>query len=206
MKSRSSPRGFTLVEVLVAVAVFATMAALAYGGLDSIARTRAELTRQEDQFRALTHAVETLTRDIGETVARPILGATGAVMPAFVGTADHVEFTRLGFANPQAEQRSNLERVFYELDANAFKRGRYPVLDRAQDTTPILTDLHVSLDQLRLRYLTTEGKWFDSWPPPEVTDVTQMPRAVQWNMRARGYGELEGVIELTSQWPKTGAQ
>ena len=206
MTARSFRSGFTLIEVLVAVAVFATMAALAYGGLDSIARTRAELSRQEDQFRALTHAVETLTRDIGETVARPVAGATGAVIPAFVGTADHVEFTRLGFANPQAEQRSNLERVFYELDTNALKRGRFAVLDRAQDTSPILTDLHVSLDELRLRYLTADGKWFDTWPPPETNDVTLMPRAVQWNMHARAYGELEGVVELTSQWPPAAPQ
>jgi general secretion pathway protein J len=38
--------GFTLVELLVALAVFATMAALAYGGLNSIAHTRGELGRQ----------------------------------------------------------------------------------------------------------------------------------------------------------------
>ena len=50
MKTSIRPYGFTLVELLVALTVFATMAALAYGGLNSIARTRGDLAKQEDRF------------------------------------------------------------------------------------------------------------------------------------------------------------
>ena len=123
------------------------MAALAYGGLRSVARTRGELARQEDAFRDLVRTVDLLDRDLAEAVV-----AAGArqrpdgELPAFIGTPDHIEFTRLGFANPHAEQRSNLERVLYEIDDSTLKRGRFAVLDRAADTQPAIADTHVAVE------------------------------------------------------------
>ena len=193
-------RGFTLIELLVALVVFAVMAALAYGGLRSVARTRGELARQEDAFRDLLRTVDLINRDLGEAVSRPVRGASGQQLPAFIGTPDHIEFTRLGFANPQAEQRSNLERVLYELDDQSLKRGRYAVLDRAADSQPVIADTRVSAESVRFRFLSGNGQWFDVWPPPQ-TDPTWLPRAVQWNLRAKNYGELENVVELVSRWP-----
>jgi len=193
-------RGFTLVELLVALVVFATMAALAYGGLRSVARTRGELARQEDAFRDLMRTVDLLNRDLAETVVRPVRGTSGQPLAAFIGTPEHIEFTRLGFANPQAEQRSNLERVLYEIDDSTLKRGRFAVLDRASDTQPQIVDSHVAIESLRFRYLSRTGQWSEVWPPPQQNGdaMTTLPRAVQWNLRAKDYGELENVVEIAS--------
>jgi general secretion pathway protein J len=203
---RQSRRGFSLIELLVAMTVFAIMAALAYGGLNSIARTRGELARQEDAFRDLMRAVDGFDRDLRETAARPVRGNFGQAIPAFIGTSDHLEFTRLGFANPQAEPRSNLERVLYELDANTFKRGRYPVLDRAPGTAPQIADLLPGVSDFRVRYLdANSGRWFDAWPPPQTTDLTVLPRAVEWHLQTRDYGEIVRIVELVSAWPASAA-
>ena len=194
--------GFTLIEVLVAVVVFAIASALAYGGLNSIARTRGELAAKEDEFRDLMRAVDALDRDLREAVARPVRGNFGQELPALIGGGDHLELTRIGFANPQAELRSNIERVLYELDAGALKRGHYPVLDRAPNTAPTIADLKIKADEFRLRYLDAENRWLDEWPPPQTSDpLTLLPRAVQWRLRTRSDGEVEGTIELASQWP-----
>jgi general secretion pathway protein J len=193
-------RGFTLIEVLVATAVFSIMAALAYGGLNSIARTRGELAKQESDFAALMRAVGSLNRDLNSAVARPVRGATGQVLPALIGASDHIELTRLGFANPQAEPRSNLQRVFYELDGSKFERGRYAVLDRAANSTPQVDDLNVKTEDFRLRYLDAgSGQWLDAWPPPQP-DPAVLPRAVQWRLRTPQYGEIDGTVELVSAW------
>ena len=199
--------GFTLIELLVAVAIFAIMSALAYGGLNSIAHTRGDLGRQEDAFRDLMRAVGSIERDLHEAAARPVRGNFGQELPAFVGSEDHLEFTRLGFANPQAETRSNLERVFYELDAGTLKRGRYAVLDRAPNTAPTVADLKVKIEDLRLRYLDpSDNRWLDAWPPLQAKeDVTRLPRAVQWRLRTHDNGEIEGTVELVSAWPLTAA-
>ena len=177
------------------------MAALAYGGLNSIAHTRGELAKQEDAFRDLVRAVAALDRDLREAVARPVLGNSGQVLPAFTGSASGLEFTRLGFANPQAEPRSNLERVLYELDAKVFKRGNYPVLDRAPGTVPQLTALRSDISDFRLRYLDAQNRWFDAWPPPQTTDMTLLPHAVEWHLQTSDYGEIVRVVELVSAWP-----
>ena len=201
----SSRCGFSLIELLVALAVFSVMAALAYGGLNSIARTRGELARQEDAFRDLMRAVGMFDRDLREAVPRPVLGNVGQAVPALIGTAAGVEFTRVGFANPQAEPRANLERVVYELDDNALKRGRYAVLDRAAATMPELTALRADVTDLRLRYLDRSGRWSDTWPLPQAPDPNLLPRAVQWRITTRDYGEIERIVELASAWPKGGA-
>ena len=201
----SRPPGFTLIELLVALTVFSIMSALAYGGLNSIAHTRAELARQEDAFRDLMRAVDVLDRDLREAVARPVRGNFGQQLPAFAGAADHLELTRLGFANPQAEPRSNLERVLYELDAGSLKRGRFAVLDRAPTTAPTVVDLKVKTEDFRLRYLDSANRWLDAWPPPQTTDITLLPRAVQWRLRTPNDGEIEGTVELVSAWPAAAA-
>ncbi|HET7064766.1 MAG TPA: type II secretion system minor pseudopilin GspJ [Rudaea sp.] len=199
--------GFSLIELLVALAVFATMAALAYGGLDSVARTRAELGRQQDAFRDLMRGVGLIERDLRQAISRPVRGNYGEPLPALIGSSAHIEFTRTGFANPLAEPRSNLERVLYELDDAALKRGIYPVLDRAPATAPTLATLRSNVDSFRLRYLDASNRWSDTWPPlreaaagaPDL--LTQLPRAVEFRIGTSDYGEVAGVVELVSSWP-----
>ena len=198
-------RGFSLIELLVALAVFAIMAALAYGGLNSITRTRSELAVKETAFRDLMRTVGALDRDLDQAVARPVRGNFGQTLPAFIGTSEQLEFTRTGFANPQAEPRSNLERVLYELDAGTLKRGRWTVLDRAPGSDPQIVDLHVKTVALRFQYLDANQQWLDAWPPPQTADANLLPRAVQWTLDTNADGQISGVVEMVSAWPPQAA-
>ncbi|HEY2394407.1 MAG TPA: type II secretion system minor pseudopilin GspJ [Rudaea sp.] len=194
--------GFSLIELLVALAVFASMAALAYGGLDSVVRTRAELGRQQAAFNGLMRSIAVLDRDLRQAAARPVRGNYGEPQAAFAGLPDRVEFTRAGFANPQAEQRSNLERVSYALDGDMLERGVYPMLDRAPGSSAQATTLRDHIEAFRLRYLDASNRWSDSWPPRE-TDAAPLalPRAVEFRIDTKDYGEITRVIELVSSWP-----
>jgi len=198
-------RGFTLIELLVALTVFSIMSVLAYGGLNSIARSRGELARQEDAFHDLMRTVGALDRDLRMAAARPVRGSFGQPLPAFTGSSDHMEFTRLGYANPQAEPRSNLERVIYELDAGTLKRGRFAVLDRAPTSTPVFADTKVETQDFRLRYMDAANHWLEAWPPEQTADAALLPRAVQWRLRTREHGQIEGTVELVSAWPQRAA-
>lgn len=197
--------GFSLIELLVAVAIFAAMAAMAWGGLSSIVRTRADLVREQDDFRALARAVALFDRDLRQAVVRSVRGNYGTAVPAFVGAADRMEFTRLGFANPQAELRSNLQRVLYQLDGDKLNRGVYAVLDRAPGTQPQMTVLRDKVGAFRLRYLDAQQRWQEVWPRPNgnAGDGTNaaLPRAIEVHIETAGYGEITRVIELVSDWP-----
>ncbi len=199
--------GFSLIELLVALAVFATMAALAYGGLDSIVRTRAELNRRATDFQGLRRCIATLDRDLREAVARSVRGNYGEPLPAFSGAATRLEFTRMGFANPQAEPRSTRKRVFCELDGNAHQRGNFPVHDRAPVTAPQMATLRDPVARLRVRYIDKSNRWIESCPPLENTNpsqalTTQLPRAVEFHIENSVYGEIVHLVELVSAWPQ----
>lgn len=195
-------RGFSLIELLIAIAVFAAMAVMAYSGLGALVRTRTQLARMQDEFRSLTRSVSLLDRDLRQATSRSVRDNNGRALPAFMGTSDRIEFTRLGFANPQAEQRSNLERVFYQLDTNTLQRGNYPVLDRAPETTAITTPLREDTQALRLRYLDSQQRWVERWPAIDDPNPLQtLPRAVEVRIETKDYGEITRLIELTSTWP-----
>jgi len=204
-------RGFSLIELLVALAVFASMAALAYGGLDSIVRTRAELVRQQAAFQQLMRSVSLLERDLRQASARPVRGNFGEPLGALLGGSNRIEFTRSGFANPQAEARSNLERVAYLLDGDTLERGVFPVLDRAPGTTAQVLRLRSAIGAFRLRYLDGNNRWSDSWPSlAEASAGTpavpaQLPRAVEFHIETKEYGDIVRVVELVSTFPANAA-
>jgi general secretion pathway protein J len=98
--------------------------------------------------------------------------------------------------------------VTYELDDGTLKRGRFAVLDRAPTTTPVIVDTKVMAQDFRLRYMDSANRWLEAWPSEQATDVAALPRAVQWRLRTREHGEIEGTVELVSAWPQraSGAQ
>ncbi|GAA0722427.1 type II secretion system minor pseudopilin GspJ [Dokdonella soli] len=198
MKRPSS--GFTLIELLVALVVFAALAAAAYGGLAAIARTRGALAVQQDRFAAVTRTVSALERDLRQTVSRPVLGNDSATLPALAGSAESIEFSRLGFANPRAEPRSNLERVVYALDAGTLRRGHYAVLDRAPNSVPATTALLDRVGDWRLRYYGCDGAWRNAWPPRDVLGC-DLPRAVEFRFTLADFGEIRRIVELPSPLP-----
>ncbi len=180
--------------------MFAALAAAAYGGLNQIARTRGALAAQQDRFAAITRAVSVLERDLRQAVDRPVLGNNGAPLPAVIGSPGTIEMSRLGFANPLAEPRSNIERVVYGLDSGKLQRGRYAVLDRAPNSAPATRMLVDRVREFHLRYFDRgSGAWSDVWPPQGVaTGTASLPRAVEFRITFTDLGEIRRVVELSS--------
>ena len=201
--------GFSPLELLVALAVFAALAAAAWGGLAQLARTRGALAAQQDRFAELTRAVSLLERDLRQSIGRPVRNNQGVPLPALAGSADAIELTRLGFANPRAEPRSHLQRVAYTLDRRSLRRARYAVLDRAPGSLPATRVLIGRVASLRLRYSGCDRAWRDAWPPPEPLPceasgdtLGALPRAVEFRLRLDDAGEIRRVVELPSSLPR----
>ncbi len=201
--------GFSLLELLVALAVFAALAVAAWGGLAQLARTRGALAAQQDRFAELTRAVSLLERDLRQGIGRPVRNNQGVPVPALAGSTDAIELTRLGFANPRAEPRSHLQRVAYTLDRRSLRRARYAVLDRAPDSVPATRVLIEQVASLRLRYNGCDQVWRDAWPPREPLPcetsgdtLGALPRAVEFRLRLDDSGEIRRVVELPSSLPR----
>jgi len=186
-------RAFSLIEVLVALAVFAILAVLAYSALDQIAHTRAVLVEQQQRFANIVRTISSIERDLRQVAARPIRGNFGEPLPALTGALNAIELTHVGFANPQAEARSNLERVVYAKDTGKLQRSRYSVIDRAPSSAADTRALLDGVEDFRLRYLSRTGEWADTWPPRDVA-LDVLPYAIEFRLKLTDYGEIRRVI------------
>ena len=195
-----STRGFTLIEVLVAVFIFALLMVAAYGSVDALLRTRDGLTQQNDRLRALQFTVGLIERDLRQTFARPIRSGYGEREAALVGARDAVAFTRAGAANPLQQERAEIERVGYALRDEHIARISYAVLDRTPATVPNTRDLLARVRKLGFRYLDGE-QWRELWPPSNLQGqgnaLMKLPRAVEFSIDTEDYGVITRIVDLS---------
>src|SRR5262245_18939219 len=162
-------RGFTLLEVLVAVFVFAVVAALAYGGYNQLIKHSEIVESNAGRTRQIQAAVQRMAEDFTMIEPRPVREPLGETLePALRSdprTETLVDLTRSGRSNPAGVPRSMLQRVTYRILDNKLERAYWPELDRVQTAEP--TDA-VLLDKVRsanLRFMDQNHNWHDQWPP-----------------------------------------
>lgn len=193
--------GFTLLELLVAMAVFAVLAVMAYQGLNAVLTNREAVERQADRLRELQTAWLVIGRDIQQAAPRPVRDELGGELASLKGGEGFIpllEFSRAGYRNPAGLQRSTLERVAYELKLNELSRWRWRVLDRAQDSRPVERVLLTGVRGVALRFLDESREWQATWPPPnrEAAEVTRSPRAVEVTLELEDWGRITRLFAL----------
>ncbi len=191
-------RGLTLLELLVAMAVFAVIGATAYSGLDTVLATRAALAERSEQLRRLQLGMEWLRRDLEQLVARPVRDSFGGVQPALVGDTRGpvlLSLTRSGYANPLATQRSGLQRLRYRWDGDRLLRSTSPVLDGADLDQAPAAELLMGVTAVRIRFLDSQNRWESRWPvPPAEPDSAVLPRAIEVELELDGWGTVRRVF------------
>ena len=198
-------RGFTLIEVILVVLIFSIMAAMAYGGLNSVLKTRVSIEASMKRTADLQKAYMRMRSDFQNFVPRPIRDNFGDMQPSIRGAREQVvELTRGGWRNPLFLKRSSMERVTYALDGDKLQRASYRVLDRAQDSEPVRTVLLDKVKELRLRYMDKEREWVDQWPQQPLQQQsgesqTQQdpppPLAIELTLVTADLGELRFLFK-----------
>lgn len=192
-------RGFTLLEMLVAVAIFAILAMLAYSGLNNVMLTQSTVEDHARNLNRLQQAYRWLERDIEEAVNRPIRDELGGELPPLQAGSQYgvmLELTRGGWRNPTGQDRSTLMRVAYRVEDEKLIRHQWLVLDRAQDSEPLDRDLIEGVKSLEVRWLDGDGNWQPQWPPANVQGTVGLPRAAEVNLDLVNWGELRWLFRL----------
>lgn len=192
--------GFTLLEVLVALAIFAVLGVMAYGGLETVLDTRTQVEAKAARLAALQMVYSRMEQDIQQTVPRTIRDNYGDPRPALIGGTGQqpsLELTRGGWTNPTGELRSTLQRVAYGLESGRLVRLSWMVLDRAPDSKPYKQVMLDGVKEFRVRFLAQNGVWSDSWPPLGVPNG-QLPLAVQVTLGLGGARTLTWSFQLPS--------
>ena len=193
--------GFTLLELLVALAVFAMVSLMAYSGLRTVLQAKQQTEQRAERIQQLQSALLMLERDISQFVPRGIRDGYGDAQPA-MNTADfgaiRLEFTHAGWRNPTGAVRSTLQRVGYGIEEESLMRFSWAVLDRAQDSEPYKVALLDRVREMRLRYLDQANEWHEQWPPAGLTqgEAMPMPLALEVTVALDDMGEIRRLLPL----------
>lgn len=191
-------RGFTLLELIVVVAVFGVFAAMAYGGLNYVLTARRSLEVSLDRTAEWQKAFQRVRNDLELATPRASRDGFGAPEPAFVfeDFGARIVFTRSGWRNPLSLPRPSLERVVYRFDdrQREFVRETWRVLDRAEDNEPLKLVVLTGVDDARWRFMDRNRAWQERWPPPSTSTGaaanTLMPLAIELTLESKDFGEV----------------
>jgi len=193
-------RGFTLLEVLIAVAIFAVVGVMAYGGLQAVLAQQVIARENADRFREIQFAVQQLSRDIYQLQPRPVREELGdGYRNALLADARNrypVEFTRGGWSNPLGQPRAAIQRVAYQLDGDRLIRLHWFVPDHTLAEEPVEREILSDVREFRLRFFSAGG-WSDEWSTgPGGQDPALLPAAIEFIIELEDLGEIRRLIEV----------
>jgi general secretion pathway protein J len=197
-------RGFTLLEVLVAVVVFGIISVLAYGGYNQLIQQSDIVERGASRTRSIQSTVQRMTEDFAMLEPRPIREPIGeSLEPALRAGGTRVEtladLTRSGWTNPAGLSRSTLQRVTYRLLDNKLERAYWTALDRTLSTEPTSAVLLDKVRAVSFRFMDQNQTWHDQWPPLGYSgaDAARLrPIAVEITLELEDWGKIVRLVEV----------
>jgi general secretion pathway protein J len=197
-------RGFTLIEVLVALAVFGVMSLLAYSALGSTLSNADYLSERMERLQSIQRTVRYLSSDLLQAVPRPVRSDLGDnYVPAVYSTLSSdfaLEMTHGGWGNPAGLPRSTYQRVAYRIEEDQLLRYHWSVLDRTYTNEPIVTVLLEDVESLYFRFYDAAGNASEVWPPELQQRGGAMmrlrPRAVEIVLTLPDQGEITRLLEV----------
>jgi general secretion pathway protein J len=194
--THSSPKwgsGFTLLELLVALSIFAVIAMLAYSGLLSVLQIGARVEQTTQQLTRLQLTFQRLNQDMSQLIYRPIRNEYGDSLPAIQGALQQIELTRAGWRNPSQQPRGHLQRVNYSLEKQTLWRTYWQVLDRTRDSQPQRSALLTDVTAFKLRFLDAQMEWHEAWVSSDTAqpvENTLILKAIEVTLSITDWGEL----------------
>ena len=205
----SRPSGFTLIEVMVAVAIMALVATAAIStystaidGIRSVEEASAELTEINAFF-------SILERDLTHAVNRGIIGGYGVSEPAFAGGSAQdypLVMTKTGWPNLHGAPRSYMQRLRYRVEDEVLYREHWQMLDLASDEEPVSLDVLSGVIDLQVRFLTPPpaagavagvsqgGTWVAQWPPQN--QQAPLPAAIELTLELESWGVIKRLFPV----------
>ena len=198
---RHKNSGFTLIEILISISIFAILSLAAYQILQGVLRS-GEISRVHDlRLTEIQRSMLLIERDFVQMVARSSRSSgidSEKLQVIYSGAnvldseSQGIEFNRLGWTNPlNLLPRSNVLRVGYRIQEEKLQRVYYLYPDLDSGQKPEVQVLLNDVESLSFRFW-DEG-WSDSW-----SNKTEIPRGIEMTIVSKYYGELRRVFLLAN--------
>jgi len=191
-------RGFTLIEMLVALAVFAVIAAAGTSVMTYTITESAPLAAASARLDQLQIARVIMRNDFAQIAARPVrgrfgeangLGLQGGAIP---GAENLISFVRRGWSNPGGlETRSSLQAVTYVYEDGELRRISRPMLDPTPETPEEAVTLLRGIEDLHVTFF-SNGQWSERWIASSGGHL--LPAVIAIDFEMEGYGRLRQLF------------
>ena len=195
----TQPRGFTLLEVLIAIAIVAVIALLGYRAIAALSDAETRLTAEATRWRTLDLFFARLEGDMRQAVPRSARSGTTREAPWLGFIADPGGSGDSALAFSRAGPEFNLEpgsagqRLGYRLRNGNVEVLYWTSYDRPPDAQATSYALLSDVARFRLTYLARNNAWVDSWP---ITGDTELPRAVRVQLTLSSGETIERWLAL----------
>ena len=194
-------RGFTLIEILVALAIVSIISVAAYTVLDSGLRTQQHAEERLAHLGELQRLFYNLSQDVAyltQRRSRNDLGDTESIISGesdLSGETFSLAFNRANWRNPAKFPRSHLQHVEYRLEEEKIYRRYRVYLDAAPNSPEVDRVLASQIESATIAFRAPDGTWSDGWGQfSEMRD--KLPRAIRITVTSKMLGEVERYFFL----------
>lgn len=192
MSARRAPRerGLTLIEVMVAIAIFAVLGVLSYRAVSAMIATRDRMEAEYARWRQLARVMQLIENDLTQLAPRPPRAAgqsQGALSLMRGGMMEQLQLVRHDGSNGGVEQRT----WHVEDGTLLLTRQRADGSNGAGSSDAMLDGVKT----LTWRFLSADGKEFDNWPQGP-NQAGQLPAAVRMQLELNDVGKLSRLFAL----------
>ncbi|MCG9732113.1 type II secretion system minor pseudopilin GspJ [Shewanella sp. Isolate13] len=192
-KQTKALRGFTLLEMLIAIAIFAMLGLAANTVLSTVMKNDTATRDFAAKLKAMQQGFGVIERDLNQMVARtPRLLEGGRGTTVFQtgsnmldSESESLVFFRLGWLNPDGLlPRGSLQSVAYVVMEGQLQRWYYPYPEPEIGAEPIKTVIMDKVISVEYAFF-TDDKW------ERKTDATKLPKAIAIEIEFEDIGKVQ---------------